>query len=88
MKACNLLTESSSSVNHIYLGTIKGKQMLCTGRSDDDWWSLESISFEKAESIIMESIDRGNGCVARNTLIREMGMPVGICEDIISVWYL
>lgn len=35
----------------------------------------------------MESIERSNGCVARNTLIREMGMPVGICEDIISVRY-
>lgn len=33
----------------------------------------------------MNAIENGNGYVARNVLIRKMGMPVGVCESLISV---
>ena len=86
MKACSLLTEDKATINHIYISTINGKQMLCAGKIVvEEEWLIESLTLEKAEEIIMNAIENGNGCVARNVLIRKMGMPVAVCESLISV---
>lgn len=75
MRACSLLTSDRVAVNHCYLDTIKGKQMICG----------ESLSAEKGEELILRSIEANKGCVSRNALIRELAMPLGVCDDIISV---
>ena len=39
----------------------------------------------KGEELILRSIEANKGCVSRNALIRELAMPLGVCDDIISV---
>ena len=48
------------------------------------WW-IESASFEKVEETILSAIDRNGGFIARNALIRQLAMPVGVCENMIQV---
>ena len=40
---------------------------------------------QQTEEKILEAIDQNGGFVARNALIRQLGMPVGVCETIIQV---
>ena len=35
--------------------------------------------------MILDGIERNKGCYAKSLIIREMGMPIGVCEDIIDV---
>ena len=49
--------------------------MLCT----------EGMSFEKAESVVLELIDKNDGCVKKEDLMEEMAMPMTVCEEILSV---
>ena len=71
MKACELLTKEKMASHHCYLGWIKGKQMICA----------ESLSEEK----IMAIVEKNGGCVSRNALIRQMALPIGVCDDLIGV---
>lgn len=50
-----------------------------------DYDGIESITYEKAETLILDKIDQAKGCYARSLIIREMGIPIGICEDILNV---
>ena len=63
------------AANHCYLDTIKGKQMICG----------EELSAEKGDDLILRAIEANKGCVSRNALIRELAMPLGVCDDIIGV---
>ena len=84
-RAVTLLTEEKVKTNHVYVTTMKGKQVLCAGGDGEgDSW-IESASFEKTEEKILEAIDKNGGFIARNALIRQLGMPVGVCETIIQV---
>ena len=75
MKACELLTKEKMASHHCYLGWIKGKQMICA----------ESLSEEKGEEKIMAIVEKNGGCVSRNALIRQMALPIGVCDDLIGV---
>ena len=84
-RAVMLLTEEKVKMNHVYVTTMKGKQVLCAGGNGGGESLVESASFEKTEEKILEAIDQNGGFVARNALIRQLGMPVGVCETIIQV---
>ena len=75
MRACKLLRKQDMAENHAYLGVVKGKQVLCT----------ESMSFEKAESVVLDLIDKNEGCVRKEDLMEEMAMPITVCEEILTV---
>lgn len=75
MRACRLLTKQELAENHVYLGVVKGKQVLCT----------EGMSFEKAEKVVLELIDKNEGCVKKEDLMEEMAMPMSVCEEILFV---
>lgn len=75
MRACKLLGKQDMAENHVYLGVVKGKQVLCT----------EGMSFEKAESVVLELIDKNEGCVKKEDLMEEMAMPITVCEEILKV---
>lgn len=74
MRACELLTKEKMTSNHCYLGQIKGKKMICA----------ESLSDEKGEEKIMEIVNV-SGFVSRNALIRQLALPIGVCDDMIRV---
>lgn len=84
-RAVMLLTEEKVKQNHVYVTTMKGKQVLCAGGDGKEESRVESASFEKTEEKILEAIDKSDGFIARNALIRQLGMPVGVCETIIQV---
>lgn len=37
------------------------------------------------EESILTAIDRNGGFIARNALIRQLAMPVGVCDNMIQV---
>ena len=75
MRACKLLRKQDLAENHVYLGVVKGKQVLCT----------EGMSFEKAESVVLDLIDKNEGCVRKEDLMEEMAIPITVCEEILTV---
>mgnify|MGYP003262725579 CR=1 FL=1 len=74
MRACRLLTQSKVGENHVYLGVIKGKEVLCS-----------DVPIEELETTLLNLIDSNDGHIAKNALIQKLGMPIAVCDDLIAV---
>ena len=68
----------------------------CVDLRRSAWWKrtapLEAaadaaapLSEEKGEEKIMAIVEKNGGCVSRNALIRQMALPIGVCDDLIGV---